>query len=293
MSRMLFAIASLLLLSQVAFAQTDFTTHNDVIVSRGIGMMPGMGGEPVQNAPVSARTTNRMVRELCDGNRIVHEQVTLIYRDTDGRFRREHSTGGSSFRKMIMITDPVKHQTWMLEEDTKTAYKNQMFGRRIDAVQGGSGYMMAQPLHESSMAVGTMGAVDFTASAPGGPVFLSTEGIVVGRSGEPMGAGPATVESLGQNTIDGVRVEGTAYTTTYPANMFGNELPIVVQKTIWYAPELQMMVRSEEKDPRMGTVTYTMEILSVEEPDPALFEVPADYRIIEPALTGIPAPIER
>jgi hypothetical protein len=108
-----------------------------------------------------------------------------------------------------------------------------------------------------------------------------------------MGAGPATVESLGQNTIDGVRVEGTAYTTTYPANMFGNELPIVVQKTIWYAPELQMMVRSEEKDPRMGTVTYTMEILSVEEPDPALFEVPADYRIIEPALTGIPAPIER
>ena len=73
MSRMLFAIASLLLLSQVVFAQTDLTTHGDVIISRGIGMMPGMGGETVQNAPVSARTTNRMVRELCDGNRIVHE----------------------------------------------------------------------------------------------------------------------------------------------------------------------------------------------------------------------------
>jgi hypothetical protein len=54
-----------------------------------------------------------------------------------------------------------------------------------------------------------------------------------------------------------------------------------------------MMVRSEEKDPRMGTVTYTMEILSVEEPDPALFEIPADYRIIEPALAGIRAPIEQ
>jgi len=135
--------------------------------------------------------------------------------------------------------------------------------------------------------------MDFTTSAPSGPVFVSTGSGLLGVSGGPMGAGPATVESLGQDTIDGVRVEGTAYTTTYPANLFGNELPIVVQKTTWYAPELQMMVRSEEKDPRMGTVTYTMEILSVEEPDPALFEVPADYRIIEPALTGIPAPVER
>ena len=294
MSRKLFVIANLLLLSQLAFAQSDFTTQSDVIVSRGIGMMPGMPfGETVKNAPFSARMTNRMVRELCDGNRIVHEQVTLIYRDTDGRVRREHSATGSSFRNMIMITDPVEQQAWMLEEATRTAYKSPMFGRRIDAIQGSSGYMMAQPLHESSATVGTIGITDFTANGPSGPVSLSTERIVLGGSGPPMGAGPATVESLGQDTIDGVRVEGTAYTTTYPANMFGNELPIVVQKTTWYAPELQMLVRSEEKDPRMGTVTYTMEILSVEEPDPALFEIPADYRIIEPALAGIPAPIER
>ena len=74
MSRQLFVIASLMFLSQPAFAQVDLTTEGDVIVSRGIGMMPGMLGETVQNAPVSARTTNRMVRELCDGNRIVHEQ---------------------------------------------------------------------------------------------------------------------------------------------------------------------------------------------------------------------------
>ena len=35
MSRLLFAIAGLLLLNQVAFAQADFTTQSDVIVSRG------------------------------------------------------------------------------------------------------------------------------------------------------------------------------------------------------------------------------------------------------------------
>ena len=281
MSRVLFVFAGLLFLTQSAFAQAEVTAESNVMVSRGIGMMPGLHFDTiVENSPVSARTTNRMVRELCDGNRIVHEQVTLIYRDASGRVRRERSTAGSRFGNMIMITDPIEQQTWMLQGVTRTAYKSPMSGRRVDAVQGGSGYMMAQPLHETSATgVGNIGAVAFTAGEPRGPVG-------------GMGTGQTTVESLGQDTIDGVWVEGTAYTTTYPANLFGNELPVVVQKTTWYAPELQMVVRSEERDPRMGTVTYTTEILSVEEPEPALFEIPGDYKIIEPALAGVMAPVE-
>ena len=280
MSRVLFVVAGLLFLSQGAFAKAEVSTESNVIVSRGFGMMPGLQfGTIVENSPVSARLKNRMVRELCDGNRIVHEQVTLIYRDASGRVRREHSTAGSSFGNMIMITDPVEQQTWMLEEATRTAYKSPMSGRRVDAVQGGSSYMMAQPLHEIGTVVGAIGAADFTAGAPNGPLG-------------GMGPGQTTVESLGQDTIDDIWVEGTVYSTTYPANLFGNELPIVVQKTTWYAPELQMVVRSEERDPRMGTVTYTTEILNVEEPEPALFEIPGDYRIIEPALAGVMAPVE-
>ncbi len=280
MSRVLFVVAGLLFLIQGAFAKAEVSTESNVIVSRGFGMMPGLQfGTIVENSPVSARLKNRMVRELCDGNRIVHEQVTLIYRDASGRVRREHSTAGSSFGKMIMLTDPVEQQTWLLEETTRTAYKSQMFGRRVDAVQGGSGYMTAQPLLEGATGLLSIGALDLTATAPSGPVG-------------GMGAEQTTVESLGQDTIDGVWVEGTAYTTTYPASMFGNELPIVVEKTTWYAPKLQMVLRSEERDPRMGTVTYTTEILGVEEPDPALFEIPDDYRIIEPPLTGMMAPIE-
>ena len=279
MFRVLFVFAGLLSLSQPALAQAEVSTESNVIVSRGIGMMPRLDfGRIVENSPVSARMTDRMVRELCDGNRIVHEQVTLIHRDAGGRVRREHSSGDSSSGNMIMITDPVEQQSWMLEETTKTAYKSQMFGRRVDAVQGGSGYMMAQPLHETAPGVLINGAVDFGAGAPRG----------VGG----IGAGQTTVESLGQDTIDGVWAEGTAYTTTYPANLFGNELPIVVQKTTWYAPELQMLVRSEERDPRMGTVTSTTEILSLQEPEPALFEIPGDYKIIEPALAGSMAPVE-
>ncbi len=276
MPRVLFVFAGLVFLSQPAFAQAEVTAESNVIVSHGIGMMPGLHfGKTIENSPVSARMTNRMVRELCDGNRIVHEQVTLIYRDASGRVRREHSTEGSSFGHMIMITDPVEQQNLMLEEVIKTAYKSQMFGRRVDAVQGGSGYMMAQPLHETATGVLSIGAGDLTAA--------------LSRPVGGMGTEHTTVESLGQDTVDGVWVEGTAYTTTYPANLFGNELPIVVQRTTWYAPELQMVVRSEERDPRTGTVTYTTEILSLAEPEPALFEIPGDYKIIEPALAGVMA----
>ena len=70
------------------------------------------------------------------------------------------------------------------------------------------------------------------------------------------------VQSLGQKTIGGIRLEGTSYTTTYPPNTFGNEKSIVVHKTTWFAPDLQMMVSTEEQDPRFGTIVYEAEIVS-------------------------------
>ncbi len=53
MSRVLFAFAGLLFLSQPAFAQAEVTTESNVIVSGGIGMMPGLHfGEIVENVQV-------------------------------------------------------------------------------------------------------------------------------------------------------------------------------------------------------------------------------------------------
>ena len=108
-------------------------------------------------------------------------------------------------------------------------------------------------------------------------------GFTVAVSGlESAGAGQTSVESLGADTICSVRAEGTSYRTIYPAQTFGNEKEIVVNKTTWYAPELQLMVRTEEVDPRFGTLTYGLEVLGTAEPDPDLFKVPATYRLIEP-----------
>jgi hypothetical protein len=124
---------------------------------------------------------------------------------------------------------------------------------------------------------------------PDGVGGLPGHGFTVAVSGlESGGAGQTTVESLGADTIGSVRAEGMSYRTIYPAQMFGNEKEIVVNKTTWYAPELQLMVRTEEVDPRLGTLTYELEVLGTAEPDSDLFRVPPTYRLIEPGREILP-----
>jgi hypothetical protein len=45
------------------------------------------------------------------------------------------------------------------------------------------------------------------------------------------------------------------------------------------APDLKVLIMSKSSDPRMGETTYKLTNLSRTEPDPALFQIPADYTI--------------
>ncbi len=44
---------------------------------------------------------------------------------------------------------------------------------------------------------------------------------------------------------------------------------------------LKLLVMSKSSDPRMGETTYKLTNLSRAEPDPALFQIPADYTVKE------------
>ena len=48
----------------------------------------------------------------------------------------------------------------------------------------------------------------------------------------------------------------------------------------WYSDDLQMLVKTVNSDPRFGDNTYEFTNVSRGEPDPALFQIPADYKII-------------
>ena len=57
------------------------------------GLMGGFGGKTVQGAPYSAEAVTEIVQRLFDGNRIIRKTTASVYRDSEGRTRREQSLG--------------------------------------------------------------------------------------------------------------------------------------------------------------------------------------------------------
>ena len=67
----------------------------------------------------------------------------------------------------------------------------------------------------------------------------------------------------------------------YPAGAFGNDRPVTVIRETWRSTELKVMILSKNSDPRSGETTTKLTNISRAEPDPALFQIPADYKIVE------------
>jgi hypothetical protein len=89
------------------------------------------------------------------------------------------------------------------------------------------------------------------------------------------------VEDLGTKTDIGMTLVGKRFTSTYPTGSIGNDRDIVVTQTTWRSEELQLDMLIQSHDPRIGDTTTQVEVLSRDEPDPSLFQIPADYQIIE------------
>lgn len=71
-------------------------------------------GPTVRGAPYSATETIESTQTLADGTRIDHTTQTMIYRDSEGRMRRETPDS-------INILDPVANTSYMLDPKTQTA----------------------------------------------------------------------------------------------------------------------------------------------------------------------------
>jgi len=231
-------------------------------------------GKVVTGAPYTAQAQTETTQTLADGNRITRTITSSISRDSMGRTRREQtfgvvgpwSTSGKP-ASMIMINDPVEGVRYTLEPDSKTAVKmpamSLQLRRDVDVAK----------LKAESDAI-TRTFVIRDDAAPG----ISVQAL------KARAENAATSESLGTKMISGVQAEGKRVTETIPAGAIGNERAIEVVNETWYSPELQTVVMSKHSDPRTGDVTYTLTNLSRAEPDPALFTVPPDYKLLSPSL---------
>jgi hypothetical protein len=87
-------------------------------------------------------------------------------------------------------------------------------------------------------------------------------------------------EDLGARKMEGVDVHGTRDTQTIPAEANGGKEIIVVDE-YWYSEDLRLNMLAIHKDPRTGEQTTTVTQLDRSEPDPAIFEIPSGYKIVQ------------
>jgi hypothetical protein len=234
----------------------------------------------VKGAPYSAVATTEMTQQLSDGNQISHKNTSTIYRDSQGRTRREENfsgigmlaINGKQARGVVFLSDPVSGTEYILEPENKIARK--MPSLPADGVATtkffGMGAMGGTAVHMSGRP-GVHGSAEAGVEANAEPgLQISTESHF-----------QTSTESLGQQTIEGVVAEGKRRTTTIPAGAMGNQRPITTVNEEWFSQDLQMIVSSTTKDPRMGETTYRLTNIQRTEPSVSLFTLPADYTVKE------------
>jgi hypothetical protein len=57
--------------------------------------------------------------------------------------------------------------------------------------------------------------------------------------------------------------------------------PISIVTEVWTSTELKTIISSKRNDPRMGEQTFRLTNIVRVEPDPSLFTVPSDFKIVD------------
>src|SRR5688500_16239289 len=108
------------LLASGAFAQEGAQMKAELermlATSKIVAARGGVMGKTVKGAPYSGQEINENSQILGDGTRIHNEARTTVYRDSEGRVRRE--TGDQ-----VTIWDPVANVNYTLDQKNMTAWK--------------------------------------------------------------------------------------------------------------------------------------------------------------------------
>ena len=273
----------------------------------------GVPGPVVKGKPYSARSITESTQTLADGNRITDRNEAVIYRDTEGRTRREQTLSGiGPFQPgepvtMINIHDPVGGKSYMLDPTERIAREMPQFQMAIAhdqqvelakaagetrAFQGQSTFSVAvpPPPPEPAPAPAPPGAgtasVTVIQGAEGNQGFRvytrAERGVVLSPFPEGTTGAYEPAEDLGEQVLEGLLVKGTRMTDSIPAGTIGNDRQIDIVTERWYSEDIDAMVLERHSDPRFGETTYRLVNVVRGEPSPDLFQVPQGYEIQAP-----------
>lgn len=236
----------------------------------------------ITGAPFSAEIVSESVQVLADGNRIVRRSTGRVYRDSQGRTRREDDLEPGRAGS-ISITDPVEKASYVLDTASKIAWATPSATAGVLARKIAPG----EPADPADVELRRRLEAELVAAKAEFAHQSAEAGSLKRRSPQP--PWDETTEVLPARQIEGVVAEGTRITRRIPAGAIGNEQPIVTVTEEWRSPELQVLVLTRTSDPRTGETTYRLTNITRAEPGPSWFDVPADYTVRQTDVRRAPA----
>ena len=249
-SAALVTIATLLAVSTCSNARQTAQQPLQTGASSAPAARPRLG---VPGIPYSADESVETTRVLADGTKITRKELQRVYRDGEGRERKERfsshidsSEASSQTPESVTIWDFVAGVRYVLDPRHQTARENDL-----------------QPY------------------APPDPQTSGTSGSAGAATKANSSRIQTTREALGEREIEGFATEGERTTATTPAGAAGNDRPIQHVAEMWYSRELRAAILTTQHDPRMGDTVRRLTNIQLGEPPADLFQVPLDYTVIQ------------
>ena len=262
--------------SEMASVQVDYLAGGPQEAQQKVTLeLVAADAQVVKGKPYSAETTTETAQTLADGNHIKRRTVSKIYRDSDGRTRREQTFGNvdpdhpSPHEVKVFIDDPVTGTAFVLDPGSKT----------VDDVQRKRTFSYERKAEDEAKGTVVSDKEDTRESGPVHMMVKFRDEHANGLSAVVRDEKREMVnEDLGSRNIEGVDCTGTRQTTTIPAGAIGNEKPISIVRETWFAPVIAAVVESTTDDPRYGKTTYQLKNVQLNEPPRSMFEPPADFK---------------
>jgi hypothetical protein len=205
---------------------------------------------PLANAPFTATVTTEWTHLMPDGTTATVKNKRIVARDSTGRIFQERRyfspTGDRQPPPLsnLQYLDPNRHEFF----DCVPAQKS------CQALEYRRSAMEKMPANMNGL-------------------------MACGCASPAMAGAKIEHEALGEKTIEDVQVTGSREITTIATGVIGNERPEPIVKEFWYSPRLGVNLVVKRFDPRSGVQNFEVSNISLSEPDPKLFEPPAEYRI--------------
>ena len=215
----------------------------------------------VTGQPFLAEINARKVRSQPGGKQIAYESHGLLARDSEGRVHREqlpspkvaNSGGGSTFvTHSVTISDPVAMIQLRWDDHTnEILHTNSVSQSPLPKLLHGG---RPQALDACEREHGN------TRSYPNGET--------------------QTIETLGEQTIQGIRAQGCRVATSIPAGAIHNEHAVTVTDDSWTSYDMRLTLLKTHHDPGTGEdETVELDNIVRMEPSPSLFVPPPGYKV--------------